>query len=87
MWARLMVMMITDVQYIGPQFISAIRPSLASDWSPEMERAWTLLLRYMGDTMKESMLEARQASALAPTPVPSPASPERGVLSSPAATD
>lgn len=83
-----MVMMITTVQYIGPQFLSAIRPSLASDWSPEMERAWTLLLRYMGDTMKESMLEARQASALAPTtPVPSPASPERGVPFSPAATD
>lgn len=78
-------------QYIGPQFLSAIRPSLAADWSPELERAWTLLLRYMGDTMKESMLAARQSTPPVvggvPTPVPSPASPERGLLSAPAATD
>lgn len=51
------------LQYIGPQFLSAIRPILGQDWTEETEKAWTLLLDYMTATMKESLLEARNGSA------------------------
>lgn len=50
------------LQYIGPQFLSAIRPILGEDWTPDTEEAWTLLLGYMIGTMKRSLLEARNAS-------------------------
>ncbi|XP_046653418.1 neuroglobin-1-like [Daphnia pulicaria] len=51
------------IDYIGPQFLCAIRPILGDDWTLETEKAWTLLLDYMTATMKESLVEARNASA------------------------
>ncbi|XP_057381350.1 cytoglobin-2-like [Daphnia carinata] len=51
------------IDYIGPQFLSAIRPILGDDWTPEAEASWTLLLGYMIATMKQALLEARNASA------------------------
>lgn len=51
------------IDYIGPQFLSAIRPILGGDWTAETEKAWTLLLGYMIATMKQALLEARNASA------------------------
>lgn len=44
------------LQYIGTQFLSAIRPSLGEHWSPAMEEAWTALLVYIATVMKESMM-------------------------------
>ena len=64
--------MIHILQYIGPQFLCAIRPSLGEQWTPDMEEAWTLLLGYMTATMKKSLLEARNA-ANSPKPVARPA--------------
>ncbi|KAI9555180.1 hypothetical protein GHT06_017695 [Daphnia sinensis] len=51
------------IDYIGPQFLSAIRPILGDDWTTETEKAWTLLLGYMIATMKQALMEARNASA------------------------
>jgi len=44
------------IDYIGTQFLSAIRPSLGDHWSSEMEEAWTALLVYIATVMKESMM-------------------------------
>ena len=81
--------MIHILQYIGPQFLCAIRPSLGEQWTPDMEEAWTLLLGYMTATMKKSLLEARNA-ANSPKPVAQPSNDPMAPSSSsstPAAAD
>ena len=49
---------LTFVQYIGSQFLSAIRPSLDSKWTPEVEEAWASLIEYMVYIMKDAFMNA-----------------------------
>ena len=46
------------MQYIGSQFLSAIRPSLDSKWTPEVEEAWASLIEYMVYIMKDAFMKA-----------------------------
>ncbi|XP_063597877.1 uncharacterized protein LOC134774396 [Penaeus indicus] len=45
------------IDYVGPQFITSIRPSMEEEnqWSPELEEAWVLLFQHIAYLMKSSM--------------------------------
>ncbi|XP_046388827.1 non-symbiotic hemoglobin 1-like isoform X2 [Ischnura elegans] len=52
------------IDYIAPEFIQAIKPSLEDKWSDEVEEAWIALFNYMGVIMKAAMdLEEQRAAA------------------------
>ncbi|XP_062995843.1 neuroglobin-like [Elgaria multicarinata webbii] len=54
-------------EYIGAQFIQAVQPILKEEWTPEVEKAWESLFKYLAATMRrgfykeEKMMEASQS--------------------------
>ncbi|XP_061453475.1 cytoglobin-1-like isoform X2 [Rhineura floridana] len=54
-------------EYIGAQFIQAVQPILKEDWTPEVEKAWESLFRYLAAAMRrgfykeEKMMEGNQS--------------------------
>ncbi|XP_066952305.1 uncharacterized protein [Macrobrachium rosenbergii] len=48
---------ISYIDFVGPQFIASIRPSLEEEerWNPEMEAAWELLFQHISFQMKTAM--------------------------------
>ncbi|KAG8179386.1 hypothetical protein JTE90_003642 [Oedothorax gibbosus] len=45
------------VDLIGPQFVFAVKPSVADHWTDEVEESWLQLFRYMAAIMKMAMAE------------------------------
>ncbi|KAL7639074.1 UNVERIFIED_CONTAM: hypothetical protein RMT77_010608 [Armadillidium vulgare] len=43
------------VDYVGPQFLSSIQPSLSVTWSDEENAAWISLFTYISQRMKKAM--------------------------------
>lgn len=65
------------IDYIGPQFVLAIKPSLEDRWTDELQEAWLALFNYMGVIIKASMeLEERRAAAHTIPYVPPTAAPK-----------
>ncbi|KAM4690752.1 neuroglobin-like [Rhinophrynus dorsalis] len=44
-------------QYVGTEFISAVRPILKDKWTPDMEEGWKGLFRYICTVMEKGYLE------------------------------
>lgn len=43
------------MEKIGPQFIYAVKPSMAGHWNEEVEQAWLQLFRYITHYMMTAM--------------------------------
>ncbi|XP_071454978.1 uncharacterized protein [Hetaerina americana] len=56
------------IDYIAPEFIRAIKPSLEDKWSDELEQAWIALFNYMGVIMKAAMEREERRAAAASLP-------------------
>ncbi|XP_013779386.1 neuroglobin-like [Limulus polyphemus] len=54
------------IDWIGPQFVNAIRPSLEAHWTAEIEEAWCQLFRYVAWVMKTAMMEQHSESDVSP---------------------
>lgn len=48
------------IDFVGPQFVFAIKPSLADSWSEEIEAAWIHLFASISDVMKRGMCSVQQ---------------------------
>uniref|UniRef100_A0A8D0L7P3 Globin domain-containing protein n=1 Tax=Sphenodon punctatus TaxID=8508 RepID=A0A8D0L7P3_SPHPU len=49
-------------EYVGTQFIGAVQPILKEKWTPEVEKAWETLFKYVTDTMKRGFYEEEKKS-------------------------
>jgi len=49
------------IQFIGPQFVKAIEPSLQDIWNEKIKDAWIQLFKYMAYKMKEALILAEKA--------------------------
>uniref|UniRef100_A0A8B9GMS8 X globin n=1 Tax=Astyanax mexicanus TaxID=7994 RepID=A0A8B9GMS8_ASTMX len=47
--------------YVGAEFICAVRPILKDKWTPELEKAWKTLFRYITRLMRQGYLEEEGA--------------------------
>ncbi|KAG8238363.1 hypothetical protein J437_LFUL018322 [Ladona fulva] len=67
------------IDYIAPQFIQAIKPSLEDRWTGELQDAWIALFNYMGVIMKAAMdwEEKRAAAATIPYALPPSSHPSK----------
>ncbi|XP_060114507.1 neuroglobin-like [Heteronotia binoei] len=50
-------------EYIGVQFIQAVRPILKEDWTPEVEEAWENLFQYLAATMRRGFYTEEKVKA------------------------
>ncbi|KAF7242244.1 Neuroglobin [Varanus komodoensis] len=49
-------------EYVGAQFIQAVRPILKEEWTPQVEKAWESLFRYLVATMRRGFYEEEKAT-------------------------
>ncbi|XP_067317328.1 neuroglobin-like [Anolis sagrei] len=50
-------------EYIGTQFIQAAQPILKEAWTPETEKAWEGLFRYLAATMRRGYYKEQKATS------------------------
>lgn len=48
------------IDFVGPQFVYAIKPALEDQWTTEIEGAWLNLFGYVASIMKAAMTEVQQ---------------------------
>uniref|UniRef100_A0A8D0DSV4 Globin domain-containing protein n=1 Tax=Salvator merianae TaxID=96440 RepID=A0A8D0DSV4_SALMN len=51
-------------EYVGTQFIQAVQPILKEEWTPEVEKAWETLFRYLVATMRRGFYKEEKASGV-----------------------
>ncbi|GAB6022446.1 hypothetical protein CHUAL_006559 [Chamberlinius hualienensis] len=49
------------IEFVGPQFLYAIKPSLEEKWTEDVENAWRSLFAYISAIMKLAMVEVQQS--------------------------
>ncbi|KAL8219944.1 UNVERIFIED_CONTAM: hypothetical protein K2H54_036545 [Gekko kuhli] len=50
-------------EYVGAQFIQAVQPILKEDWTPEVEKAWENLFKYLAATMRRGFYAEEKMKA------------------------
>ncbi|XP_048358069.1 neuroglobin-like [Sphaerodactylus townsendi] len=50
-------------EYLGTQFIQVVQPILKEEWTPEVEKAWESLFKYLAATMRRGFDAEEKTSA------------------------
>ncbi|XP_063168699.1 neuroglobin-like [Candoia aspera] len=63
-------------EYIGIQFIQAVQPILKEAWTPEVEKAWKGLFKYLVAVMRRGFFDEGKRPGASPSPSPQTAAVE-----------